>query len=142
VIVTDPHLAIDPEYDVYMEGKDLENRNSNTSVYIKSPDGESNYFGLCWPGMSVYFDPFNKPARDWWSSLYTADKFKGITDIYQFWVDMNEPSVFQSEMRTMQLNTVHKDDDMNWILHRDVHNAYGGMVQKTIYEGLLKRDDF
>ena len=40
-------------------------------------------------------------------------------------------------MRTMQLNSVHKDDKMNWILHRDVHNAYGGMVQKATYEGML-----
>ena len=37
----------------------------------------------------------------------------------------------------MQLNSVHKDDKMNWILHRDVHNAYGGMVQKATYEGML-----
>jgi len=139
--VTDPHLAVNSEYPNYIEAVDLETNTADTSIFTKAADGETNFLGMCWPGTGVWLDPFNKAARKWWGSLYTNQRFKGITDRYQFWVDMNEPAVFASEMRTMQLNNVHKDDNMNWILHRDVHNAYGSMVQKAIYEGLLERHD-
>lgn len=42
----------------------------------------------------MWIDPFNKYARKWWGSLYSLEKFKGITDRYMFWIDMNEPAVF------------------------------------------------
>jgi alpha 1,3-glucosidase len=53
---------------------------------------------------------------------------------------MNEPSVFNAEMRTFPLQNIHKREDGTWILHRDVHNAYGGMHQKTTWQGLLARN--
>ena len=42
----------------------------------------------------------------------------------------------------MPLDAVHVKADGTKYQHRDVHNAYGGLMQKSSYRGLLKRDDF
>lgn len=53
--------------------------------------------GDCWPGTSVWVDYLNENAQKYWQSLYSYDKFVGTTQIYSFWNDMNEPSVFGAE---------------------------------------------
>ena len=70
---------------------------------MKQSNGKKDFVGECWPGDSVWIDVFNQDARQFWQSLYSFDNFKGTTDIYDFWVDMNEPSVFGGEMRTFPL---------------------------------------
>jgi mannosyl-oligosaccharide alpha-1,3-glucosidase len=62
---------------------------------------------------------------------------------------MNEPSVFGTESRTLPLDALHyKVTDANsanggyHVEHRDIHNLYGALQQRTSYEGLLQRDNF
>ena len=40
---------------------------------------------------------------------------------------MNEPSVFDTSTKTMDLNAIHVKDDGTLIKHLEVHNAYGAL---------------
>ena len=44
---------------------------------------------------------------------------------------MNEPSVFESEQQTFPLQLEHKLTNDTKIKHRDVHNIYGALMQRT-----------
>lgn len=39
--------------------------------------------------------------------MYKPDRFTGSSHIYNFWIDMNEPSVFGSEQGTMPYQNYH-----------------------------------
>lgn len=54
---------------------------------------------------------------------------------------MNEPSVFGSDTHTMPLDMLHFKADGTFYEHRDVHNAYGGLHQRSSFRGILERDD-
>ena len=66
--------------------------------------------------------------------------FKGTNYLYNFWIDMNEPSVFPQPFLTMPLDSVHLTTEGGVIFHRDVHNLYGSLMFKTAYEGLQERN--
>lgn len=51
-------------------------------------------YGHCWPGKSTWIDYINQGGRNYWASLYQYDKFQDTSDIFNIWLDMNEPSVF------------------------------------------------
>lgn len=55
---------------------------------------------------------------------------------------MNEPSVFNGPEGTLPKSTKHvlANDQGTQVYHRDVHNAYGLMMSKATYQGLLERD--
>ncbi len=55
---------------------------------------------------------------------------------------MNEPSVFGGPEGTMPKENLHTLADGTQFPHRDFHNAYGLMMTKATYEGLLYRDGF
>ena len=69
------------------------------------------------------------------------DRFLGSNSLYLVWNDMNEPSVFDVESKTLPLNSIHVTADGVSYEHRDVHNAYGGLQQKASFNGLMKRDN-
>ncbi|KAJ1845796.1 hypothetical protein LPJ73_004733 [Coemansia sp. RSA 2703] len=52
------------------------------------------------------------------------------------WNDMNEPAVFEGSEHTMPRSLKHYG---GWE-HRDVHNLYGLLQQKSTYEGLLSHE--
>ena len=85
VIITDPHIAVSQEYKVYAE--------ADPDYFVKACNG-SVYEGQSWPGTCVWIDYLNSEAREYWRSLYASDYFNGTNQIYDYWVDMNEPSVF------------------------------------------------
>ena len=111
-------------------------------------DCEADVFvGKCWPGASVYVDFLNEEACQFWSSLYLPAHFSGTDlDLYDFWIDMNEPSVFDSEEVTIPRQSYHTTTtDMSSpfrkkILHRDIHNAYGLFETKATWNALLQRN--
>ena len=91
---------------VYWTGNWLENYDYSNSIFVKNCKGDS-FKGKCWPGESVWIDFLNENASNFWSSMYKYTSFKGTTKIYQFWNDMNEPSVFDSIQGTMPLSNYH-----------------------------------
>ena len=74
---------------------------------MKDVDGTTDFEGTCWPGQSVWIDFLNKNAQDYWAGLYDYNKFKGSSSIYHAWNDMNEPSVFSEDSKTIPTNAKH-----------------------------------
>ena len=68
------------------------------------------------------------------------EKFEHTTPRYHFWIDMNEPSVFEVRNNTMALNNLHYDDQGRPWYHKDVHNMYGALQNKAAFRGHLARD--
>lgn len=100
-----------------------------------------NYIGNCWPGKSYYPDFLNYDKLiPFYKQFFKNEKyFMGFKNIYT-WVDMNEPSVFESEEWTMPKTNIHFDGD-RYVDHREVHNIYGYYYQKIAYYSLMNRFD-
>ncbi|XP_029808819.1 neutral alpha-glucosidase C isoform X3 [Suricata suricatta] len=127
VVISDPHIKIDPDYSVYAEAKER-------GFFVRNHEG-GDFEGVCWPGLSSYLDFTNPKVREWYSSLFTFSAYQGSTDILYIWNDMNEPSVFRGPELTMQKNAIHHG---NWE-HRELHNIYGFYQQMATAEGLIQR---
>ena len=106
-VICDPHIKVKEDYFVYHDGKKIEKNNSTSNIFIKNPDLESDFLGDSWPGISVWIDFLNENAQEYWSGLYSYDKFVGSTKIYHAWNDMNEPSVFSQLSRTIPKTAKH-----------------------------------
>lgn len=127
VVISDPHIKIDPDYSVYAKAKEQ-------GFFVKNHEG-GDFEGVCWPGLSSYLDFTNPKVREWYSSLFAFPVYQGSTDILYIWNDMNEPSVFRGPELTMQKNAIHHG---NWE-HRELHNLYGFYQQMATAEGLIQR---
>uniref|UniRef100_A0A8C5MH12 Glucosidase alpha, neutral C n=1 Tax=Leptobrachium leishanense TaxID=445787 RepID=A0A8C5MH12_9ANUR len=127
VVISDPHIKIDPNYMLYAEAK-------QKGFFVKDREG-GDYVGRCWPGSSCYLDFTNPEVRDWYSSQFALNAHKGYTDTLFIWNDMNEPAVFESPEGTMPKHAVHHQ---SWE-HRDLHNLYGFYQQMATSEGLIRR---
>ncbi|XP_045863498.1 neutral alpha-glucosidase C isoform X4 [Meles meles] len=127
VVISDPHIKIDPDYSVYVKAKEQ-------GFFVKNHEG-GDFEGVCWPGLSSYLDFTNPKVREWYSGLFTFSAYQGSTDILYIWNDMNEPSVFRGPELTMQKNAIHHG---NWE-HRELHNIYGFYQQMATAEGLIQR---
>ena len=133
VTITDLHVAHAPNqgyapYDSGIAG----------DHFLKNFDG-SLYVAPVWPGPSVFPDFTRKASRDWWGSLYKPFVDDGIAG---FWVDMNEPAIFDTPTKTMPLTTMHRIEGDGFTSrpapHSEVHNVYGMQNSRATYEGLLK----
>jgi alpha-glucosidase len=126
VAIIDPGVKIDNTYDVYNEG--VEN-----NYFVKKPSGRL-FVAKVWPGNSVFPDYFDAKVADWWSSLNKGMLDKGIAGI---WNDMNEPSIFDTNGKTMKLDVLHNINGLN-VEHTLVHNAYCMMENQATFKGLKK----
>ncbi|XP_058913999.1 neutral alpha-glucosidase C isoform X1 [Kogia breviceps] len=127
VVISDPHIKIDPDYLVYAKAKEQ-------GFFVRNHEG-GDFEGVCWPGLSSYLDFTSPKVREWYSSLFAFSVYQGSTDILYIWNDMNEPSVFRGPELTMQKNAIHHG---NWE-HRELHNIYGFYQQMATAEGLIQR---
>ena len=133
VTITDLHVAHAPNqnyapYDSGIVG----------DHFLKNADG-SLYVAPVWPGPSVFPDFTRRASRDWWGQLYGDFVKDGIAG---FWVDMNEPAIFETPTKTMPISTMHRVDGDDFTSrtapHSEVHNVYGMQNSRATYEGLLK----
>ena len=126
----DPHIKVSEDFFVYSEGEQLQAESTSESVeniFVKSKDGDSDFTGVCWPGLSSWIDFLNENAQEFWSGLYDYKKFVGSSRIYHAWNDMNEPSVFSTTSRTVPKTAKHVRANGEIVEHREFHNAYGAM---------------
>ena len=103
-VILDPHIKVSDEYFVYSQGQELQAQSTSENVnniFVKSKTGDSDFTGVCWPGLSSWIDFLNENAQAFWSGLYDYSKFIGSSSIYHAWNDMNEPSVFSTTSRTV-----------------------------------------
>jgi len=54
---------------------------------------------------------------------------------------MNEPAVFSTGTGTVPMDVRHWKADGRSFEHRDLHNAYGALQQRSSWRGLLARDN-
>ncbi|XP_043843100.1 neutral alpha-glucosidase C isoform X2 [Dromiciops gliroides] len=127
VVISDPHIKVDPMYSLYSQAKEK-------GYFVKNNKGR-DFEGTCWPGASSYLDFTNPKVREWYSGLFAFSEYQGSTDILFVWNDMNEPSVFRGPEQTMEKSAIHHG---NWE-HRDLHNMYGFYQQMATAEGLIQR---
>jgi alpha-glucosidase len=127
VVIIDPGIKIDLEYDVFKEGLDKD-------YFCKRADGPYMK-GKVWPG-ECYFPDYTKPeVREWWSGL-----FKELIEdigVKGVWNDMNEPAVMDVPNKSFP-DDVRHDYDGNPCSHRKAHNVYGTQMARATYHGLKK----
>ncbi|CAN6639281.1 glucosidase 2 subunit alpha [Trichomonascus vanleenenianus] len=130
VPIIDPHIKVADNYDVV---KTLQNK----LLAAKNSKGEL-FYGHCWPGESVWIDPFNPGARKYWAELFSKKhSFGGGADNMHIWNDMNEPSVFDGPETTFPKSNIHHG---GWE-HRDIHNIHGMLVVGATVDALNERYD-
>lgn len=128
VTITDPHIKRAAGYHIFDDA-------SANGYFVKNPAGTADYEGHCWPGTSSWLDFTNPTVRDWYATMFKYDKYKGSTPILYTWIDMNEPSVFNSHEVTMDINAMHYGS----VKHKDVHNQYGFYQTMATYAGQILR---
>lgn len=110
------------------------------SPWVKIPPRGYNdhyvddFVGNCWPGPSKYLNFFS-PKVGYYYSRYFEKMHKNYKNI-GYWVDMNEPSVFDlpeiSFPKQVRFGSGGLDD-------RQVHSLYSFSQVKHVYDGLLRR---
>ncbi|MBU3010371.1 glycoside hydrolase family 31 protein [Polaribacter vadi] len=127
VVIIDPGIKIDLEYDVFKEALDKD-------YFCKRADGPYMK-GKVWPG-ECYFPDYTKPeVREWWSGLF-QELIEEI-GVKGVWNDMNEPAVMDVPNKSFP-NDVRHDYDGNHCSHRKAHNIYGMQMARATYHGLKK----
>uniref|UniRef100_A0A8C5GJD1 Neutral alpha-glucosidase C-like n=1 Tax=Gouania willdenowi TaxID=441366 RepID=A0A8C5GJD1_GOUWI len=128
VVISDPHIKVDPDWSLYREARDGEH-------FVKDRVGQI-YEGTCWPGKSSYLDFSSPTTRAWYSRLFLLlFVLQGSTPSMFVWNDMNEPSVFNGPEQTMPKDAVHYG---GWE-HRDLHNLYGFYQHMATADALITR---
>lgn len=129
VAIIDPGVKADKSYSVYSEG--MEN-----GYFVKTKDNKI-FIGKVWPMSSAFPDFSRESVRYWWGDLNKKLIDAGVDGI---WNDMNEPSLFDTENKTIPEDAVHEGDS-GIQSHREFHNLYGMMMDKGTYEGLLRAEE-
>lgn len=129
VTIIDPHIKRDNQYYIHKEA-------TARGLYVRDSSGKKDYDGWCWPGSSSYLDFTVEKVRSWWAEQFSYDKYKGSTPELFTWNDMNEPSVFNGPEVSMQKDLL----NLNKVEHREWHNLYGMLFQRSTAEGLTQRN--
>lgn len=133
VTIIDPHLSIDKDFEV---GQTLLN---NKCVVLNNDEKKTPFIGKCWPGDCYYGDFLNPKCVELYKKqFYKNENYFVNADNMFTWVDMNEPSVFDVIDKTFAYDALHWNGE-KFILHRDVHNIYGQLYNKTAFESLQER---
>lgn len=137
VLIIDPGVKVDSNYDVYADGK-------KQNIFVKNVDGTELNRNV-WPQASAFPDFTDPRAREWFGSKYKSHIDEGIAG---FWVDMNEPGVFVTDKterpeimhhpdKTFPYDTPHAGDGLP-DAHRRYHNVYGMQMARSTFEGVKK----
>jgi len=123
VTIIDPTIRMEQKYKTFLDG---------IGYYCEKESGEI-YTSKMWAGDCVFPDFFNEKVRKWWASK--IKKWTGDYSIDGIWLDMNEPTVFNSS-KTFDANVIHKINDNYFLRHEKVHNAYAYFEAMATYNGI------
>ena len=127
VTIVDPGVKDDRKFDVLKRGL-------KANAFVKDADGQQDFLGEVWPGVSRFPDFLNAKARAWW-----GDEQKALLDagVAGFWNDMNEPANFARTDKTLAPDALHRTDH-GPRPHSEMHNLYGMEMARASREGALK----
>ena len=123
-VIVDPGIKKDSTYAVYRSGLER-------GAFVRSSRG-GIWTGTVWPGMCAFPDFTSTAARAWWGAQFAGLVEDGVRG---FWNDMNEPSVFDTPTKTIDLDALHAGDGSP-LPHAEVHNVYGLEMVRGTYEGV------
>jgi alpha-glucosidase len=129
VWMIDPGVSVVPGYFVYEQG-------TAGNHWTTTASGAA-FTGKVWPE-KVNFPDFTRPeTRQWWSGLYKEFMAQGVDGV---WNDMNEPSVFNSDIGgngTMPVDAVHRGGGvLEAAAHGRYHNMYGMLMTMASNNGI------
>ncbi len=125
VVMIDPGIRVDPDYEVYRSGL-------AQGFFCRRSSGEL-MTGPVWPPSCVFPDYTLPAARSWWGEWYR--ELYNEQGVSGFWNDMNEPAVFKVNNMTFP-DAVQHHYDGDPCDHRKAHNIYGLQMSRATYEGL------
>lgn len=111
VTINDPGVKVDDNYDVYLQGNELD-------AWVTGPNF-TDYIGDVWAGSSKFPDFTRQDVRDWWGGLHGNLLDRGVEGQ---WLDMNEPAVFSEPYHTAPIDV---EFNHGTLQHTEVHNLYG-----------------
>jgi alpha-glucosidase len=130
VTIVDAGVKIDPEYEVFREGRDQRRFCTDERGHLAE--------GVVWPGRSAFPDFTDPGTRSWWAGKYRTLTDAGVAGI---WHDMNEPtSIALLGDPTLPGSTRH-DFDGRGGDHAEAHNLYGLLMNRAGSEGLRAARD-
>lgn len=124
VVIIDPGIKVDKEYDVYKQG-------IKGDHFCKTMDGDLLKASV-WPGACHFPDFTKKSTRKWWATLYEGIVEDGVDGV---WNDMNEPATFEEGTFP---HMVRHDYDGHPCSHRKAHNVYGSLMAQATCAGQEK----
>ena len=125
VTIVDPGVKIDPDYEVFREGRDQHRFCTDAHGHLVE--------GVVWPGRSAFPDFTDPGTRSWWAGNYRTLTDAGVAGI---WHDMNEPtSIALLGDPTLPIATRHHFDGRGGD-HAEGHNLYGLLMNRAGFEGL------
>lgn len=125
VLILDPAVKHDPEYDVYASGH-------SQGAFCRLPDGRE-VIAPVWPGDAAFPDFTDPQARRWWGEQYGRLLEWGADGV---WHDMNEPAAFTPfGDPTLPSATLHSMDGRGGD-HREAHNLYALLEARAGWEAL------
>lgn len=128
VWMIDPGIKNEDGYFVHDQGDRI-------GAWVQRANG-TEFTGEVWPGECVFPDFTNSAVREWWAGLYTDFMATGIDGV---WNDMNEPSVFNVESKTMPESNIHRADaELGGTgPHARYHNVYGMLMIRASRDGIM-----
>lgn len=131
VIIVDPHLARDEGYFLYKDAK-------KEDVFVKLADNKTDYEGWCWSGSASWIDNLNPKFWSWWVKEFSiaGQKIHANARNMHFWLDMNEPAIFNGPEITAPKDVKHYG---GWE-HRDIHNLYSVAYHNASTNAIRQRE--
>lgn len=127
VVMIDPGIKVDDDYEVYTDGV-------KNNVFCRRINGDEMN-GPVWPPNCAWPDFTSPRIRNWWGPLYKELYVdQGVSG---FWNDMNEPAVFGVDSKTFPEGVWH-DYDGQGGNHAKAHNIYGMNMTRATFDGLKK----
>jgi len=136
VVIIDPGIKVDENYQVYCEGRDH-------GHFCRIEEGQE-FQAQVWPGICAFPDFTNPKTREWFGAFYRQYLDEGVSG---FWNDMNEPSIFPQRdtqedefdlpEKTFPVSVQHAGDGHPGD-HARYHNVYGMQMARTTYEAVRR----
>lgn len=144
VPIVDAGIKVQPGSPAYEDG-------IKGDYFVTNKEGKP-FQAKVWPGMTHFVDFLKDGASEFFGKQFEFYAQQGIDG---FWLDMNEPSIFASEYSLNRPKAdKKKEGGPYWegngflsdyqsffhdyqgtkINHYDVHNLYGGLLSKAVYE--------